>query len=58
MTANDSVVPEPGRSVDEYVVRPKPRLGADFGEKHLGHGAILHDPAVWRRVLATVTGEE
>jgi pimeloyl-ACP methyl ester carboxylesterase len=58
VTANDSVVPEPGRSVDEYVVRPRPRLGADFGEKHLGHGAILHDPAGWRRVLATVTGQE
>jgi pimeloyl-ACP methyl ester carboxylesterase len=58
VTANDSVVPEPGRSPDEYVVVPRARLGADFGERHLGHGAILHDPAVWRRVLSAVTGEE
>ena len=58
VTANDSIVPEPGHSPDEYLVQPRARLGADFGERHLGHGAILHDPAVWRRVLAAVTGEE
>lgn len=57
VTANDSIVPEPGRSPDEYVIRPRARMGADFGERHLGHGAILHDTAVWRRVLETVTGE-
>jgi hypothetical protein len=52
VTPADSVVP-----LDErYVLRPKARLGADFGERRLGHGAILHDPAAWRMILGAVSG--
>lgn len=52
VTPADSVVPLD----DRYVLRPKPRLGADFGERRLGHGAILHDPVAWRLILESVTG--
>jgi len=58
VTPADSVVARPGESADRYVMRPRPRLGADFGERHLGHGGLLYDPATWRFVLRAVTGDE
>lgn len=58
VTSVDAVVPAPGETAARYVLRSRARPTADFGERNLGHGAILHDPAAWRRVLAAVTGEE
>ncbi|HEY3082728.1 MAG TPA: hypothetical protein VGM69_22810 [Chloroflexota bacterium] len=58
VTPADSVIALPGEPLDRYVMRPKPRLGADFGERHLGHGALLYDPATWRLVLRTVTDDD
>jgi hypothetical protein len=58
VTPSDSIVPVAGEAIERYVLRPKPRLGADFGERHLGHGALLHDPAAWRLVLRAVTGDD
>lgn len=52
VTPEDSVVPFDRR----YVLAPRPRLGADFGERHLGHGAILNDPTAWQLILAAVAG--
>jgi pimeloyl-ACP methyl ester carboxylesterase len=58
VTPTDSIVAAPGEPIERYVLRSKPRLGADFGERHLGHGALLHDPTAWRLVLRAVTGDE
>jgi hypothetical protein len=51
VTPGDSVVPYDER----YVLRPKPRLGADFNEARLGHGAILNDPTAWKLILDAVS---
>jgi hypothetical protein len=56
VTPQDSIVVAPGDTFDRYVLRPPPRLGADFGERRLGHGGILHDPAAWRLTLAAIQG--
>jgi hypothetical protein len=56
VTPADSIVVGPGESRDRYVLRPTPRLGADFGERRLGHGAILNDPTAWRMTLTAVQG--
>jgi hypothetical protein len=56
VTPGDSVVVGPGESVDRYVLRPIPRLGADFSERRLGHGAILNDPTAWRMTLSAIQG--
>jgi pimeloyl-ACP methyl ester carboxylesterase len=50
VTPADSIVPYDER----YMMRPRARLGADFGERRLGHGAILNDPAAWKLVLDAV----
>jgi pimeloyl-ACP methyl ester carboxylesterase len=56
VTPSDSVVVEPGESIERYVLHPVARLGADFGERRLGHGAILNDPTAWRMTLAAIKG--
>jgi len=56
VTAADSVIPVPPASPDAWVLRPTPRLGADFGERHLGHGAILNDSAAWKLTLEAIRG--
>lgn len=52
VTPEDSVVPMDAR----YALSPKPRLGADFGERRLGHGAILNDPTAWQLILNALRG--
>jgi hypothetical protein len=54
VTPTDSIVAAPGEPLDRYIMRPRPRLGADFGERHLGHGAILNDPTAWRLTLEAI----
>jgi hypothetical protein len=52
VTPEDSVVPLDPR----YVLTPRPRPGADFGERRLGHGAILNDPTAWQLILNGLRG--
>ena len=56
VTPADSIVVGPGESIERYVLHPTPRLGADFGERRLGHGGILHDATAWRMTLAAIQG--
>ncbi len=56
VTPADSIVALPGAAFEQFVLHPKPRLGADFGERHLGHGALLNDPSAWRLTLEAVRG--
>jgi pimeloyl-ACP methyl ester carboxylesterase len=56
VTPDDSIVPDETGDTARYLMRPTPRLGADFGERRLGHGAILNDPTAWRLTLEAVRG--
>ncbi|TAK24585.1 MAG: hypothetical protein EPO26_05025 [Chloroflexota bacterium] len=57
VTPEDSIVARSAEERARWTFRSRPRLGSDLMEQHLGHGAILHDPAAWRIVRAVIRGE-
>jgi hypothetical protein len=56
VTPTDAVVARTGVPAESLIYRPPPRLGADYFERQLGHGAILQDIAVWRDIATHLGG--
>lgn len=54
VTPEDALLPAPGPNPAAFILRPRRRPGATYLESVLGHGALPHDPACWRHVLAAL----